>query len=55
MIYNSQICGYDGYHVNKSIEEHYRDVSCPFGHELVLYSLLTTDKYPWTKYTTEKF
>lgn len=42
--YNLQICGYDGYEVTKTVEEHYLDSSRPFGHELVLYTLLTHDK-----------
>ena len=51
--YNIQIVGYDGYPVIKDLWEHYLDISKPFGHELVLYSLLTVDKpenYPWNKY-----
>jgi hypothetical protein len=52
--YNLQICGYDGYHVTKSLDEHYKDTTRPFGHEMVLYTLLTLDKkdYPWRKYQT---
>lgn len=56
--YNLQICGYDGYHVTKSIDEHYKDTSRPFGHEMVLYTLLTVDNekdYPWRKFQTLKF
>ncbi len=47
---NLQIVGYDGYSVNKSLWECYCDVGRPFGHELVLYTLLTVDEmknYPW--------
>jgi hypothetical protein len=47
---NLMICGYDGYPVTKSLLEHYDDASRPFGHELVLYTLLTTPSnqaYPW--------
>lgn len=55
--YNLQICGYDGYEVTQSLEEHYKDISRPFGHELVLYTLLTAkpEDYPWRKYKTEDF
>jgi hypothetical protein len=56
--HNLQICGYDAYPITKSLEEHYLDASRPFGHELVLYTLLTVDKpedYPWRKYKTEEF
>lgn len=48
--YNLQIVGYDGYSVDKSLFEHYCDTSKPFGHELVLYTLLVIenpDQYPW--------
>lgn len=48
--YNLQIVGYDGYNVTKSLKSHYHDTSRPFGHELVLYTLLTVDDpkdYPW--------
>ena len=48
---NLNIIGYDGYPVTKSLQEHYLDPSRPFGHELVLYTLLTSDPkdYPWYK------
>lgn len=48
--YNLQIIGYDGYHVDKDLYSCYLDTSKPFGHELVLYTLLVEedcDKYPW--------
>lgn len=48
--YNLNIVGYDGYPVTKSLEEHYLDPSRPFGHELVLYSLLVGE-HPWVKHT----
>lgn len=51
--YNLCICGYDAFQPTKDLYEHYCDVSKPFGHELVLYSLLTIEdvsEYPWTKY-----
>ncbi len=55
---NLQICGYDAYPVTKSLEEHYLDDSKPFGHEMVLYTMLTVnnpENYPWRKYKTEDF
>jgi len=52
--YNLCICGYDAYDITKSLEEHYLDGSKPFGHELVLYSLLVGE-CPWKKYKTEDF
>jgi hypothetical protein len=56
--YNLRICGYDAYEVkNKSAEECYCDVSRPFGHELVLYVMLTEseENWPWRKYKTFDF
>lgn len=65
--YNICICGYDAYdpvtsdnrHMNIAdiIEHAYLDASRPFGHELVIYTLLALEPsaYPWTKYTTEVF
>lgn len=54
---NLQIIGYDGYDVKgKDLYECYLDTSKPFGHELVLYTLLTENPedtksvYPWDKY-----
>lgn len=46
---NLQIFGFDGYDVTMPIRDHYLDASRPFGHELVLYTLLThsPDQYPW--------
>jgi len=51
---NLQICGYDAYQPTASIVIHYSDPSRPFGHELVLYCLLTCDSsaYPWRLYQT---
>ncbi len=59
--FNLLIIGYDGYEVNDgSIVEvlwnHYNDTSRPFGHELVLYTLLVLDNpddYPWNRYYRE--
>ena len=62
--YNICICGYDAYplkvengDIEQIIEECYLDASKPFGHELVLYSMLMLKKnqYPWRKYKTEDF
>jgi len=52
--YNLQICGYDAYQPTRTMDEHYLDPSRPFGHELVLYTLLTQDprQYPWRKHQT---
>ena len=53
--YNLQIVGYDGYAIEKSLWECYNDISRPFGHEQVLYTLLTCDEsgYPWDRYYDE--
>jgi hypothetical protein len=48
--YNLNIQGYDGYNITMDLMEHYNDISKPFGHELVLYTLLVENdpaKYPW--------
>ena len=48
--YDLQIVGYDGYPITKTLMEHYMDPEKPFGHELVLYSLLSIRNpvdYPW--------
>lgn len=52
--YNLQICGYDAYQPTHSLDEHYLDPSRPFGHELVLYTMLTVLplEYPWIKHRT---
>jgi hypothetical protein len=53
---NLNIVGYDGYDVDKSLWECYNDVSRPFGHELVLYTLLTVknpETYPWNQFYKE--
>lgn len=56
---NLNICGYDAYEVspNDNIEKLYLDKSRPFGHEMVLYTLLTQNEsdWPWRKYKTEDF
>lgn len=51
--YNLQIIGYDGFMVGKDLMKHYLDTSRPFGHELVLYTMLRSDdnkEYPWNQY-----
>lgn len=54
--YNLQICGYDSYQPIHDLETHYLDPSRPFGHELVLYTLLTTSPpYPWQIHQTISF
>ncbi len=55
--YNLQIIGYDGFEIDttKDLMEYYLDDTRPFGHELVLYSLLTLNdknEYPWNRYYT---
>jgi hypothetical protein len=55
--YNLRICGYDAYQPTKTLNEHYLDSSRPFGHELVLYTMLTEDpkNYPWLLHQTLTF
>lgn len=56
--YNLRICGYDAYEPgNKGMEECYCDITRPFGHELVLYAMLTEsqENWPWRKYKTFDF
>lgn len=56
--YNIQICGYDGRSINKEdIEKEYLDDTKPFGHELVLFTMLSIpeNEYPWRKYKTFDF
>jgi len=51
--YNLNIVGYDGYDVTNTLWKYYNDISRPFGHELVLYTLLTVNDsrdYPWNEY-----
>jgi hypothetical protein len=55
---NVLICGFDGYAegVTETLYEHYIDSARPFGHELVLYTLLTVGDaadYPWNVYWRE--
>jgi hypothetical protein len=54
--YNLCIVGFDGYNVVQPLYEYYCDTNYIFGHELVLYSLLTIDQaenYPWNRYYQE--
>lgn len=59
--YDLRICGYDAYEVADSsaagLEACYCDVSRPFGHELVLYTMLVApeEDWPWRKYVTFAF
>jgi len=53
---NLRIVGYDGYQVSKDLYVHYIDPAKPFGHELVLYTLLVVQdptQYPWNRYREE--
>lgn len=47
--WNLNLTGYDGYPVTRTLYEHYTDTTRPFGHELVLYSLLVGER-PWERY-----
>ncbi len=50
---NLAICGFDAWPVRMSLFDHYCDPKKPFGHEAVLYCLLTISKpteYPWELY-----
>lgn len=52
---NLQIIGYDAYMPEDGdIEKCYLDASRPFGHELVLYTMLVfpAEEYPWKKHCT---
>ena len=50
------ICGYDAIPLgpHETIEQAYCDASKPFGHELVLYTMLS-EQWPWKKYKTFEF
>lgn len=56
---NIQIVGYDGRPIDPSdIDGQYLNPNKPFGHELVLYTLLVVEKkesFPWNKYKTFSF
>lgn len=54
--YNLNIVGYDGYPPNKDQMKMYMDTNKPYGHEMVLYALLTIphpDEYPWNIYRVQ--
>jgi hypothetical protein len=56
--YNLCIQGYDGFPINKSIWKCYIDTYKPFGHELVLYTMLIIEDpidYPWNRYYQENY
>lgn len=57
--YNLQICGPDAYPIStiSTIEEAYLSAKVPFGHERVLYTMLTQQSalWPWRKYKTFEF
>lgn len=46
---NIIIHGYDGYQPTEDINAHYEDTSRPFGHEVVLYTMLVhpREEWPW--------
>lgn len=51
--YNIQIFGFDGHEIEKPLMEYYEDENLPFGHEIVIYCLLTIndpEEYPWNIY-----
>ena len=53
---NLCIVGYDAYEPTLDVYKHYMDTSKPFGHELVLYCLLTIydpAQYPWNVFYRE--
>ena len=53
--YNLQILGYDAYPVTKDLYSHYLDCDRPFGHELVLFCMLTipnSKDRPWNRFRT---
>jgi len=55
---NIQICGYDAHEINKEgIEKAYLNNTKPFGHELVIYTMLVLEckDYPWIKFKTFDF
>lgn len=57
--HNLQICGYDARDGKvEDLDAEYLDPSAPFGHELVLYSMLTIgdpERYPWRRHKTFEF
>ena len=58
--YHLKICGPDAYNIERDedIESEYLNPRYPFGHERVLYTMLTMDdvnNYPWRKHKTFDF
>lgn len=57
--YNLQICGYDANPrlTPQNVDQWYLDSSAPFGHESVLFALLTVPEadWPWITHRTEVF
>jgi hypothetical protein len=57
--HNIRICGYDAHSTDgKTLDAWYHDDSVPFGHEMVLYTMLTVENpndYPWNKAITYDF
>ncbi|ALX27651.1 hypothetical protein GMAR_ORF277 [Golden Marseillevirus] len=57
--YNLMFCGYDAHEICGDIDQAYLDPSVPFGHERVLFAMLslrdTPEEYPWRKYKTLDF
>jgi hypothetical protein len=60
--YKLEILGYDAYRPKgysvQQLYEHYCDSSVPFGHEMVILSLLTIENeedFPWNKYHDEHY
>lgn len=54
--YNLNIVGYDGYEPLEDYMEMYLDTTKPFGHEMVLYTMLSEEdrtKYPWNIFYEE--
>jgi hypothetical protein len=51
---NLNIVGYDGYNQTNGIDIHYYDASRPFGHEMVLYTMLKYPEsvWPWRSHKT---
>ena len=55
--YNLCLCGFDAIPLEQgeTIESAYLDPSNPFGHERVLYTMLTSEQWIWRKYKTFEF
>lgn len=56
--YNVALCGYDGRAIKASeVEKEYLSDKAPFGHELVLFTMVAVPEaqWPWKKYKTFEF